>query len=180
MLGGPRARRAIVEFHPDVTAHQTGLRVGYGVSTQAHRQFRATRGVRHSEWPHVTESLLHGAVLSPEFARSGAPGRIPPDTWILGDEQHTTHVGAALVGALKHDILPRLESWFDPEMLADALADRPAATFPGLAPRPRAVAMALYEVGDAEERLRATLERLPSDDMVREWIEAQLATRPAT
>jgi hypothetical protein len=177
MTDGSGGRQAIVEFTPEVTTHQTALQVAYGVTTPAHREFRESRGVPQVPWPPVTASLLHGMVQAPELARTGAPGAIPPERWVLGDDEHTAEVGEAFARALEREVLPRINSWFDPEVLARTLQHRPPATFPGLSPRPRAVAMALLEVDGAEERLQETLALLPPDDMVRVWIEDQLAKR---
>ncbi|TFV48943.1 hypothetical protein [Blastococcus sp. TF02A-35] len=176
MRQGPRGAELIVQFDPDVTAHQTGVMVGYGVMTPAFRQYRQARGYPQHAWPHVHESLLHGQLHSPEFARTGAPGAIPLDTWVLGEGEHTALVGDALAGALSDDVVPVLESWLDPATLADAVQHGPSGTFLGMSPE-RSLAMALLEVDGAEARIREALSPLSPDDKLRVWVEACLAAR---
>jgi hypothetical protein len=175
-LEGPGGRLAIVQFRPE-EADQPQFQVGYGVSTRAFREFRESRGAEQNSWPHVAEAILHGLLHSPDVVRAGVPGGLLPDVWALGDDAHDARVGAALAGALTDDVLPLIEAWFDPLTLAETLKRPPRGTFPGLLPRPRAVAVALLESDGAGEDLRETLERLPPDDMVRVWVEAQLASR---
>jgi hypothetical protein len=179
MTGGQGRRRGIVEFFPEVTAHATSFEVSYGVITPTHTQFRHDQGFPAQPWPPVTTALLYGRLLNPGISTVGVPGRVLPSSWILGDEQQNAAVGTVLVRALKGELLPRIDSWFDPDVMARTLEDRPPAVFPGLGPNERAVAMALLDVEGAGDRLRQTLDRLPPDDMVRHWIERRLAGMPS-
>lgn len=180
MIDGPHGRQAILEFDPEVDAYRTGVELSYGVTTPAHRQFRESRGVPDRAWPHASYALIHAKLFSPEFARTGVPGRVMPSVWVLGDQQHTAEVGAAFATALEVEVLPRINSWFEPEVLPRDLEDPPRGAFVGLAPQARAVAVALLDVEGGEAQLERTLARLPADDMVREWIEARLETHRAS
>jgi hypothetical protein len=173
VVDGPHGRQGIVEFRSEV-AERPMVNVRYGVATPAHGQFRESRGIAPEAWPPVESSLLYGQLASPEFARAGTREWIPPDLWVLGDDEHTAEVGVALARALEHEMLPGIESWFHPETLVETLKRPPRGTFPGLAPRARAVAVALIDVDGAAEELAEILERLPPDDMVRRWIEDRL------
>jgi hypothetical protein len=135
MIDGPRGRRALVEFDPVVDAHRTSFQVSYGVFTSAHEQFGEDKGFPPHPWPYTSFALLSTHLLSPEVARTGVrvPDHVFPQDWLLGDdEDHNAAVGAALVSGLESEILPQIESWFDPEALVRSLENLAPGAFPGL------------------------------------------------
>lgn len=179
MIDGPRGRRAMVYFRPEVDAHHARFEVSYGVFTPAHEEFLADRGLPPSPWPSTHSALVNTRLFAPESVQAGlrSPGPVFPWNWPLGDDdRHNFRVGDALVSGLQNEVLPWIDSWFDPEVMVRTLENEPPgiSVFAGLSPRPRAVAMALLDIDGADERLQQTIALLPPDDMVRQWIERRL------
>jgi hypothetical protein len=157
---------SVIGFYPD----GDGFAIQYGVVSPGLLAFRAARGVAASKWPSTSDALLCVVVFHPGYQR-GDRSDLFPYRWrspAVRDEDVPARLEEALVG----QVLPDLEAWNDPQLLAAALAEDRPGSFPGL-PTLRAVAMALYESASSAESDHA-LKQLDEDDPVRRWIEAQL------
>lgn len=167
----PNGRQAVVVFDVEVDQAKSAFQVSYGVITPVHVEFLADQGFPRAEWPPYSISLLHSRLLSPKIAQIRAAGYPLPQQWVLGSTDHYIEIAEALARSLEDELIPAINSWFDPAMMVKDLADKAPGTYPGLTPRPRALAMALLDVEDSEELLQRTLALLPTDDMVRLWVE---------
>jgi hypothetical protein len=118
---------------------------------------------------------MRAKLVSRDFARVGAPWRVPSSEWILGESSPGAAIGTALAQAIVEDMIPRIMAWYGPAGIARDLQNPPPISFPGLVPIERAIAMALLEVEEEDGLLARTLSRLPPDDFVRRWIENRSA-----
>jgi hypothetical protein len=175
-ITGPDGRIGFVAFRSYKMPQAPGFYCAYGMVTPGHSAWWRERGASPSSVPLLGSALMMVQVHAPDSARSlEVMGR--PDWWGLYRGYDDAERGKRMSEVLVEQVIPDLNSWLDPAVLADDIARRRDGVIPLMNPWPVAEAMALLDVEGAEERLKKTLELIPPDYAVRVWIEGRLATR---
>jgi hypothetical protein len=175
---GPDGRIGFVHITSYNLPQAPGFYCAYGMVTPAHLAWWEGRGVSSSSGPLLGLALVMVQLLAPDPERSlGSAGS--HDWWGLYRDSDLADMGERIGANLRDQVIPDLNSWFDPAALADDIARRRDDVIPLMNPWPRAEAMAFLDVVGGQERVERALALLPPGDMVREWTEARLAARPA-
>ena len=176
-IAGPDGRIGLVHFSAYNLPHAPGFYCAYGTVTPSHLAWWEERNVSASSVPLLGLALVMVQVPAPDPDRSfGSAGR--HDWWGLYRDSDVADMGEQMGVILREQVVPDLHSWFDAEALADDITRHRDGLTPLMDQR-HAEAMAWLDVEGAEEQVTRALALLPPNDMVREWMEARLATRSA-
>ncbi len=162
---------SVVGFYPD----SPGFGWQYGMVTPALIAFRAGRGIAEPAWLSMSQALIWQVVFHPAWDETSASD-LGPYRWRVpfSDEERFPSQFEEL---WKGQALPDLNTWASvPGLIERASRDPLGPGLFSLLPPERRRAIAWFEGGPSAD-LHAVLEALDPRDVVRVWIESELARK---